>query len=685
MNAMKRGATVVGRWMLPAGSDKRGTLFPDDISNRRSVLVFLGRKLYRLDAEGGLYLLSTVESDIRAIAHENGRNLWIAMESGTCVKDSIKSRPEQISTRLVSSGSGSPPQSKRVSSIFWSQRDEQLFVYGSAHYKVVNSDGMCVGSDDDAHTQGKTLAVRTSCSLLTEESAARLFENEDEVDLIGDLEGRVWAQNKRGRRRLETLDLGEPVRQIVVGRGVAVIGSLGTAKLAGSNGVVRCRVPQPSSLSHALHPPSGGFAVSIVSNRYLFIVSDEGKVGKVNTRRGVDSVLQTSEDVYLLYSSGHLEKIGCERFFAPISHPSNTKDVALYRTGAILGAIEKLTEKATELESENGKLVSSLSSMNSAVQLFYSRPQCPVKLRIQTSCLTNCLEPNPNVVVHLALENRSNIRIGGNGWSLALCIATGRESKSCNYLLETTELEGSGPVHIGDLPIRLKSAETSVISSQLVFKFTGAAGSRQYEPVVIMLAEENMDAPFLFRGTSISENRQERGIESRAVIHFHAELSTDLRKFVQEAMKPLVSTQAVGDHQELEFFGLDGKLLKFDLKYSASDSKRHCEVTARGELSMVAALRAAIIRRMMANPRVKANFRDQTNGRSWVDTSSVLQQSIADLWAIEKESASGMTAAIKDEAETVAAVKTKLVAAYTDARNTRDCVFEVLNNCTDNC
>jgi len=41
------------------------------------------------------------------------------------------------------------------------------------------------------------------------------------------------------------------------------------------------------------------------------------------------------------------------------------------------------------------------------------------------------------------------------------------------------------------------------------------------------------------------------------------------------------------------------------------------------------------------------------------------------------------TAAIKDEAETVAAVKTKLVAAYTDARSTRECVFEVLNNCTD--
>mmetsp|Transcript_34743 Transcript_34743/g.137018 ORF Transcript_34743/g.137018 Transcript_34743/m.137018 type:complete len:88 (-) Transcript_34743:579-842(-) len=85
---------------------------------------------------------------------------------------------------------------------------------------------------------------------------------------------------------------------------------------------------------------------------------------------------------------------------------------------------------------------------------------------------------------------------------------------------------------------------------------------------------------------------------------------------------------------------------------------------------------------MIANPRVKANFRDQANGRSWVDNSSV-QQSIADLWTIEKESASGMTAAIKDEAETVAAVKTKLVAAYTDARSTRECVFEVLNNCTD--
>mmetsp|Transcript_34738 Transcript_34738/g.137009 ORF Transcript_34738/g.137009 Transcript_34738/m.137009 type:complete len:231 (-) Transcript_34738:2069-2761(-) len=171
----------------------------------------------------------------------------------------------------------------------------------------------------------RTRAVRTSCSLLTVELAAMLFEKEDEVDLIGDLEGRVWAQDQRGRRKLEILGLEEPVRQIVVGRGVAVIGSLGTAKLAGSNGIVLCGVPQPSSLSCALEPPSGGFAVSIVSNRYLFIVSDEGKVGKVNTRRGVDSVLQTSEDAYMLYSSGHLEKIECRKFFAPISHPSNTK------------------------------------------------------------------------------------------------------------------------------------------------------------------------------------------------------------------------------------------------------------------------------------------------------------------------------------------------------------------------
>mmetsp|Transcript_34753 Transcript_34753/g.137043 ORF Transcript_34753/g.137043 Transcript_34753/m.137043 type:complete len:539 (-) Transcript_34753:974-2590(-) len=535
-----------------------------------------------------------------------------------------------------------------------------------------------------------------------------LFEKEDEVDLIGDLEGRVWAQDQRGRRKLEILGLEEPVRQIVVGRGVAVIGSLGTAKLAGSNGIVLCGVPQPSSLSCALEPPSGGFAVSIVSNRYLFIVSDEGKVGKVNTRRGVDSVLQTSEDAYMLYSSGHLEKIECRKFFAPISHPSNTKGRTLFRIGAILGAIEKLTEKTSELELENGRLVSSLSSMNSAVQLFYNQSQCPVKLRVQTSCLTNCLEPNPNVVVHLALENRTNIRIGGKGWSLAVCIATGQESKSCNYPLEATKLEGSGPVHIGDLPVRLKSAETSVISSQLVFKFVGGAGSRQYEPVVIVLEEEILDAPFFFRGTSIGDNRQECGIESRAVIHFHAELSTDLRGFIQEAMKPLASTQTAGDLQELEFFSLDGKLLKLDLRYSTTDSKRQCEATARGELPTVAALRASIIRRMIANPRVKANFRDQANGRSWVDNSSV-QQSIADLWTIEKESASGMyespevgrgsfvskssqdcpfrlvrrTAAIKDEAETVAAVKTKLVAAYTDARSTRECVFEVLNNCTD--
>mmetsp|Transcript_34735 Transcript_34735/g.137002 ORF Transcript_34735/g.137002 Transcript_34735/m.137002 type:complete len:336 (-) Transcript_34735:974-1981(-) len=257
-----------------------------------------------------------------------------------------------------------------------------------------------------------------------------------------------------------------------------------------------------------------------------------------------------------------------------------------------------------------------------------------------------------------------------------------QESKSCNYPLEATKLEGSGPVHIGDLPVRLKSAETSVISSQLVFKFVGGAGSRQYEPVVIVLEEEILDAPFFFRGTSIGDNRQECGIESRAVIHFHAELSTDLRGFIQEAMKPLASTQTAGDLQELEFFSLDGKLLKLDLRYSTTDSKRQCEATARGELPTVAALRASIIRRMIANPRVKANFRDQANGRSWVDNSSV-QQSIADLWTIEKESASGMTAAIKDEAETVAAVKTKLVAAYTDARSTRECVFEVLNNCTD--
>eukprot|EP00189_Rhodosorus_marinus_P009755 CAMPEP_0184741110 /NCGR_PEP_ID=MMETSP0315-20130426/4191_1 /TAXON_ID=101924 /ORGANISM="Rhodosorus marinus, Strain UTEX LB 2760" /LENGTH=683 /DNA_ID=CAMNT_0027211257 /DNA_START=607 /DNA_END=2658 /DNA_ORIENTATION=- len=681
---MTRGASVVGRWMLPAGSDKRGTLFPDDIAHHRSVLVVLGHKLYRLDAEGRLYLLSTFESDIRAIARENWRNLWIAMENGTCAKDSIKSRPEQVSIRLVTSGSGSPPQSNRVSSIFWSHRDERLFLYGCVRYQVVKSDGTCVGSDDDAHTQDvcRTLAVRTSCSLLTVEFAALLFENEDEVDLIGDLEGRVWARDKRGRRKLEALDLGEPVRQIVVGRGVAVVGSLGTAKLVGSNGVVLCRVPQPSSLSCALEPPSGGFAVSIVSNRSLFIVSDEGKVARVNTRRSVDSALQTSEGVYLLYRSGHLEKIGSQRFFAPISNPSKTKDWAFYRIGAILGAIEKLTEKTYELESENGKLVSSLSSMNSALQLLYSRSHCPVKLRVQTSCLTNCLEPDPNVVVHLALENRSNIRVGGIGWSLAICIATGQESKSCNYLLTTTELEGSGPAHIGDLPIRLDVAETSVISSQLVFTVTGGAESRRYEPVVIMLDEELLDAPFLFRGTNIGENRQNLGIQSRAVVHFRAGLSTNLRTFVQEAMKPLVSTQTAEDHQELEFFGLDGKLLLLDLRYSVSASRRQCEATARGELSMVAALRASIIRRMMASPRVKASFRDQTNGNSWVHTSSV-QQSIADLWAIAKESASGMTAAIKDEAETAAAVKTKLVGAYTEARNRQDCVFEVLNNCAD--
>jgi len=114
MNEMNRGAAVVGRWMLPAGSGQRGTLYRDDVSPRRSVLVVLGRKLYRLDEEGRLYLLSTCGSDIHAIAHENGHNFWMAVENGTCVKDSIKSRPEQVSTRLLTSGSATPSQSKRV-------------------------------------------------------------------------------------------------------------------------------------------------------------------------------------------------------------------------------------------------------------------------------------------------------------------------------------------------------------------------------------------------------------------------------------------------------------------------------------------------------------------------------------------------------------------------------------------
>mmetsp|Transcript_10506 Transcript_10506/g.32140 ORF Transcript_10506/g.32140 Transcript_10506/m.32140 type:complete len:688 (-) Transcript_10506:777-2840(-) len=654
--------SVQSSWRLPAAAE-RSKLYVMENGGSLFVAAAVNSRVFIIDCSSGAVAGSVcADNTIRALTLDPMGSMWVAVDGGGLLAyplfdaNGVVVGKKTAGDKRDANDKFNTPVKKPLSLQMLDRN--RLLVVGVGCHSVVNAARRgAVAEMEGLPFPREQLSCAVSVfrknSAFSSSLDKIIFTGAEVVHMIGDLSGRVWRLAPDSVDCVESLNLHEPVQHIVCGkRSLAVFGTFGSYCIAtGRKQVFQGRAP--ATIERPAHVERDDQDYYLCASACIIYALDErGEEKRLGLQHEVCSVAANNKSLWMMLKEGMLLQESIPDLMATIETSSKSQSANEgKKIGGLLRFIDQLNKQTSSLATKARLLNGDLKALNYAHQMQLAGVDHRPQVHTEVTCLSPTLTGQDNVVFHLFLRNSKTFGVGGGGWFLVIEICHAEKSMSISFLLPKSQLEAGSSMHVADHAMRLTGLGPVVIKPRLLYQFTGGAAD-QYGPMqsVTLPLEDVLLDIFNFSqpetDTSQVAAPYRRDTVAVQMMSVSGAKVSDITDFLAEAV-PQLSQCVSADPRRSRDFRTPITPFSLETLLQGTGGQWLLTIIVKGTISIVAHVRAALIRRALRSSRVKNLEMNDEHG--YFRRSPKMREALRDLESVCRRATSEVLIVSSDE------------------------------------